>query len=90
MGESYGRSSYAEDSKGSKIGVDCQKQSAQGRHCTHKRSLPVSMLSSCGTGGLPMDKFTRKAWPRSSASILAWIKSALRVLLRSRLLIVSG
>lgn len=60
------------------MGTDCSKHLIQGRHWTHKRLLPVSMVTSWGTGGSPTEKFARNWAPVSSAITPARISSDIR------------
>lgn len=51
------RTSNLEEVVGSKRGSFWVKQSVQGLHCIHIRSLPVSIIPTKLVGGLPIDTF---------------------------------
>lgn len=66
-GDLQGRLAYVDDLEGSNSGGVCRKHLMQGRHWIHKRLLPVSMVRSCGTGGVPMEKLAMNCIPDDSA-----------------------
>jgi hypothetical protein len=70
--EAQGTALYVDEWLGSNKGSFCGEHwpELHGLHCSHDRSLPVSMTTTCGTAGVP--KLTLATYSSESTKVPRW------------------